>query len=198
MKALFFFFLFLFSLNTFAEECSSSIRKSLDKKGIKTAECQVLKSLAADKNIRHILVIREEGVTGRGVGVEIYTDQDLKKPLYEDFGLGQVLGNFKLKDKRSKILVKDIDGDGINEVGFNVFNERSALFFMYQYDAEKKSFKAVNFKRKVKGELQTMDHLVSTLDWPIEILSNEIKVWYEKEKFFTYKLKDGEYFSDMD
>jgi hypothetical protein len=198
MKVLIYLVFSLFCYGLLAKECPSSMKKTLKKNGIRIVECQVIKNSILEKKIKHIIVIRDEGIAGRGVGVEIFSSKDLKKPIFQDFGLGQVLGNFQLNDKRSEILVKDIDGDGINEFGFNVLNERSALFFMYQYDAKIKSYKTINFKRNFKGNLQTMDHLVSTLDWPIEVLTDKIKVWYEKEKFITYKLKDGEYFSDMD
>lgn len=190
--------MFLLSFSLQAEECSNEVKKELSKSNIKILECHLMSGLSEVKDEKHILVLRnEEGLKGRGIGVEVYQSSDLSKALLEDYGLGQVLGNFLMNDKRNTLLVKDVDEDGVKEFGFNVLNERSALFFLYKFDSKSKKFKAMNFKREVRGQVQTIDRLISTLDYPIEILSDHIKVQYEKDKSVIYKFKDGSFFSDM-
>jgi len=190
--------MFLLSFSLQAKECSGEVKKELSKSNIKILECHIMSGLTEVKDEKHILVLRnEDGLKGRGIGVEVYQSSDLSKALLEDYGLGQVLGNFVMNDKRNTLLVKDVDEDGVKEFGFNVLNERSALFFLYKFDSKSKKFKSMNFKREVRGQIQTIDRLISTLDYPIEILPDHIKVQYEKDKFVTYKMKNGSFFSDM-
>ncbi len=197
MKHLILISIFMLSTNVFSSECSKGLKKKLKNKPADLIECQIVEGIGANKDEKHIIVVKDEAV-GRGVGVEVYLESNPEKVLFEKYGLGQMLGELLLGSNKSKLFVRDIDKDGVNEFGLNVLNERTALFFLFHFDKNEKNFKRVDFKRKVKGEIQTINRLVSSIDFPIQILSDEIKVHYEKDKFFTYKLIDGRYFSDMD
>jgi hypothetical protein len=198
MNKIFLSIIFALSFSARSEECSSSIKSKISKAGVQTLQCQLMEGLIEDSSVKHVLVIKDEGMEGRGIGVEIFHESDFGKAIFQDYGLGQVLGHFMLNSKKSNLFVKDIDNDGINEFGFNVLNERTALFFLYHFNKKEKKFKEVDFKRKVKGEVQTMNRLVSSIDFPIEIDSDQIKVPYEKDKYFVYKLIDGNYYSDQE
>lgn len=186
----------MLSFKSMAKNCSPDTLNKLERVNTQISSCHLHKGLQGDKTSEYVLLVRNEliGKSARGVGVEVYKKDSLKeKPLFEDFGLGQLVSSFYLEDKKSSFLIKDFNADGIPEFGVNVLNERTALFFMYRYDKKSSIFLPIVFKKKIKKEIEKSDRLVSTLDHPVKIKSKSIQVFYEKEKSVTYQFKDGSF-----
>ena len=188
-----------FSLESSAKDCSAGTLSILKRDKTQISSCHLLKGLQGDKKVEHVLIVRTEliGKAARGVGIEIYKKDSLKKkPIFEDFGLGQLVSSFFLENKKSTFLIKDFNSDGIPEFGVNVLNERTTLFFIYRFDKKTATFLPITFSSKMKKETKILDRLVSTIDHPVKINSTSIQVFYKKNKFVTYQFKDGSFLLD--
>lgn len=196
MKKLIISIFFLFSFNGMAKNCSEKQRKELLKKDTLVEVCVSSNHIMQKSEKDQVVIIRNE-IQGRGIGIEVYSLKKGKYELvFEDFGLGQALGSFIMKDHKNHFFIKDINGDGLKEIGLNVLNERTSLFFLYRYNQQSKKFENVKFNRKIDKNFKALDRLVGTLDHPIKVLKNSIQVFYEKDKFMTYELKNGAYFQE--
>ena len=187
-------YLALFQGGAFANDCSSDDLQKLSRKNTHVRICNTILGLEDKKDQKYILIVRNEykKQTGRGVGIEVYQKGKEKiKPLFQDYGLGQVLGSFYNDNKKVKLLIKDIDKNGQKEFGINVLNERTALFFLYHYDKKKKIFKPIQFNQKVNKKIQQLNRLVSTLDHPIKLQSDSIQVYFDDKNAIKFKFKNG-------
>lgn len=186
----------LLSFDVLASKCHQDIINKLTKENSSLLECHVLTGLRSSGPEELVLVIRNEhkGKKARGIGVEIYENDGMfKKRLFEDYGLGQALGSFYKDGKKEKFLLEDFDKDGINEFGFNALNERTALFFIYTFNEKSKKFDSVSFKQKVNGKSEKLDRLVTSLDFPLKIVSNAIHVHQDKDKLVIFRFRDGDF-----
>jgi hypothetical protein len=189
----------IISTNLFAKDCNNNLKKLIAKKDSPISSCKLIKGLEANLNQEYVFIVRNEnkGKNARGVGIEIYlNDSVFKNPLFEDFGLGQAIGTFYHEDKELTFLISDFDKNGVPEFGVNVLNERTALFFMYSYDKSLVKFVPLKFNRTVEKKKESIDRLISSLNYPVKISSKKIQVYFDEKRHVTYHFKDGAFYQN--
>ncbi len=144
-----------------------------------------------DKNEFYFLVRNEIGESGRGIGIEVYTINNLDKPILQQYALGSVLDGIVLNGKVKKIVLSDITGDRVPDLGIRVLNERSAGVFFFQYNDQINQFTPLQVEVKNGNKIEEWPMLISSIDFPVKIQNGSILVFYSAKKFQHFKFTAG-------
>jgi hypothetical protein len=118
----------------------------------------------------------------------------LRSPLFESFGLGQVIEPISVYGKKSMFVSRDLDGDGIIDFGVKTLNERSSSLFLYSYNKVENNFIAKRIFNQNGNQSESVSMIIGTIDFPIVIKDHKIIVYFSKDQFYTYKLKKNAYY----
>lgn len=195
------FFLFLTTAHA-QESCSPALIKQIKNKDSQLEVCQITSNLYRHKNqeTRNAFII-ENFTTAqgelRGITVSIWVLKkdnlpELNYPIYQESDLGQKLLDFSYLGKKGKIVLADINNDGIQDFVINAWKPPHANLIIKGHDSQRERFESLGYRQKDHGRWNQYPYFISGLDSEIEMTQDKIIIKLPDETL-NYRLRGSQY-----